>query len=110
MAKKIIFSLLIISLLTPINPVFGIEDPLEIHGNIPLLASRVINYFIGITGIFALVAFVYGGFLWLTSRGNTNQIEKGKNTMLWAVIGIATILSSYAIVNFIVSAFVNSGG
>ena len=46
----------------------------------------------------------YGGFLWLTSMGNSDRVEKGKNTLIWATLGLALIFGAYALTNFIVGA------
>ena len=48
--------------------------------------------------------FVYGGFLWLVSRGNTELVDKGKKAMIFAIVGLAIIFSSYIIVKLIVTA------
>ena len=37
-----------------------------------------INYFLSFAGLIAVAAFVYSGFLWVTSLGNQEQFEKGQ--------------------------------
>jgi len=56
---------------------------------------------LGLTGVLALIAFIYGGGLWLISAGNEDLIKKGRTSMLWAVIGIAVVFSSYAVLTLI---------
>ena len=46
---------------------------------------------------------VYGGILWMTSRGDAKMIQKGKDTLTWAVLGLAVIFASYAIVNALIT-------
>ncbi|MEK9152812.1 MAG: hypothetical protein AAB692_05610, partial [Patescibacteria group bacterium] len=53
----------------------------------------------GISGSIALLMFVYGGFLWLTSAGNEEQVTKGKNVFTWSTIGLVVIFMAYAIVS-----------
>lgn len=48
-----------------------------------------------ILGTFALVFFVYGGFILILSRGNPEQIKKGTDVMLSAVIGVAVAFLGY---------------
>jgi len=48
-----------------------------------------------------LIAFIYGGGLWLISAGNEDLIKKGRTSMLWAVIGIAVVFSSYEVLTLI---------
>jgi hypothetical protein len=47
--------------------------------------------------------------LWMTSLGNTQQIEKGKETLKWATIGLMIIFASYAILSFIFKALSGKG-
>ena len=71
--------------------------------NIPGIIGRVIQAVFGIVGAIALLMFVYGGFLMLTSGGEPGRIEKGQKTLLWATIGIAVIFGAYALSNFIIT-------
>jgi hypothetical protein len=85
-----------------LNPL-GWLKPTE--GNvIPKLIGQMILIVLGVTGSFALFMFVYGGFYLLTSAGGTDKITKGKKILTWAIIGIIIILTSYALVNFIITA------
>ena len=68
-------------------------------GDIPSLVGRAIRIFTGISGSIALLMFIYGGFLWLTSGGSPEKIKKGKDVFVWSVIGLAIIFGSYAILN-----------
>lgn len=57
-----------------------------------------------LAGVIAFVAFVWAGFLYLTSFANEENAEKGKKIMVWAAIGIVIILFSYVLVNFFINA------
>ncbi len=59
---------------------------------------NTILYFLG--GI-AVLLFMYAGWLWFTSQGNSEKISKAKKIMISVVIGLAIIFSSYAAVNWI---------
>ncbi len=48
-----------------------------------------------ILGTFALAFFIYGGFTLIISRGNPENIKKGTDIMLAAVIGIAVAFVGY---------------
>lgn len=65
------------------------------------LGINIFDYVLGIVGALALLAFVYGGILFLFSAGNSEQIEKGKKVLTGAVIGLFVIFTSYMIINFI---------
>lgn len=78
------------------NPI-QFEDPLDLVGNVVAKAM-------GILGGIALLVFVYGGFMWLIAAGNSEQIKKGTQAMVWAVLGIVVIFSSYAIISLVLKA------
>ncbi len=73
---------------------------------IQALAGRLIRAALGIIGTIALAVFIYGGFLFLTAAGNPKGVETGKEAMKWAVAGIAIILFSYVIVNFLLESLI----
>lgn len=70
-------------------------------GNISLqaLAGRFANVLIGISGSVALLMFVYGGFMMLTSAGDDSKVGAGKNAIKWATIGLIVIFGAYAILS-----------
>lgn len=76
---------------------YTITNPLPAD-DIPTAVGLVARIFTGICGSLALIMFVYGGFLWLTSAGNSEQVEKGKKIFTWSAIGLAIIFGAYAIV------------
>lgn len=94
------------------NAIQGLPNPLgpqEIkESTILQLGGKVANIFISISGSLALLLFVYGGFMWLTSRGEPDKIKKGKDIFLWSVVGLVIITSSYFLISFIIKGL--SGG
>lgn len=76
------------------NPL-GENDPRVIIGN-------VIRVVLGIVGSLALIIFIYGGLTWMTSSGNTERIKRGRDTLVWAAIGLMVIFGSYTVVNFVI--------
>lgn len=68
-----------------------------------ILLTRVINYFLGLVGLIAVLMLVIGGIRYITSGGNEQTIEKAKHTILYAIIGIVIVVLSYAIVFTITS-------
>jgi hypothetical protein len=81
-------------------PIPPLRNPLGTT-DVRVVLGRVVNAFLGISGSVALLMFVFGGFTWITSGGSPERIQKGKNAMIWAVIGIAFIFASYAVLNFV---------
>ena len=72
-------------------------------------AVSIINAFLGLVGIIALGIFVYGGYLWMFSAGDPKKLLLAKKVLISAVIGLIIILSSWAIVNFIINGATGGG-
>jgi hypothetical protein len=64
----------------------------------------VLRVLFSLLGIFFLGLMIYGGFLWMTDRGSSQQVEKAKKLMTAAIIGMVIVLSSYAISYFVLNA------
>jgi len=62
-----------------------------------ILAS-VIKFVLAITGALAFASFTYAGILMVSARGNEEQIKKGKDILMWSIIALAIIATSYALV------------
>jgi len=62
---------------------------------------RVSEIILGVVGSLALLAFVVGGIMLLVSGGNKNWIDRGKATIIGAVIGLAIVFLSYTIISFV---------
>lgn len=74
--------------------------------DLPSTIMMIVNYVLIIVGVVALAYLVYGGFLYITSHGDTTQVDSAKNTIINAVIGIVVIGVAAAVVNFVVGAVV----
>ncbi len=54
-----------------------------------------------ITGTVFFALMFYAGFLWMTAKGEEEPITKAKSTLLAAIIGLAIVISAYAITNIV---------
>jgi len=50
---------------------------------------------------------IYGGFLWMTARGNEQQVTKAKDLIISAVIGLVIVLAAYAITAYVGGALIS---
>lgn len=97
--NKIIASLTLF--LTPlIIKAAELPNPLKAN-SVPELARNVIQGLLGVAGAIALFYLVWGGITWMTSQGNTDRIKKGKDTIVWAIFGLAAIFFSYVVLDFL---------
>ena len=68
------------------------------------LTVNVAQWILGISGSLALLAFVYGGVLFLISAGSSERITKAKQAIVGAVVGLVIVMASYMIIGFVFSA------
>lgn len=117
MNKKLILTFLFFLLLTPTmvlaqsDPVGG-SDPTPGANSVTLqnplgsddpatIMGTVIKGILGLTGVLALIAFIAGGVIMMTSGGNAEKVKKGKDILVWAVIGLFIIFTSYSILKYV---------
>ncbi|MBN1326022.1 hypothetical protein JW977_03540 [Candidatus Falkowbacteria bacterium] len=121
--KKIRFLILITILLATIGiflnyiPALGqvsISDisPIKLEpgeAGVQKLIGRIIKAVLAIVGSIAFIMFIYGGMFMLTSHGNPDMVKKGKDILIWSVIGLLIIFGSYIFVNYIITGITQSG-
>lgn len=102
MKKKILFilSLGYFFIATKANAL-PLYNPLGSGVDVPTLIGRIINIVVGVVGAIALLMFIYGGFLWMTSAGDSKRIETGKSTLTWAALGLVVIFTARTILTFL---------
>jgi hypothetical protein len=66
---------------------------------------RVINFLTLAIGSFAFLAIVIGGVILLISTGNESLLQRGKDIIKFAVIGLIVALAAYFITAFVQSIF-----
>jgi len=59
------------------------------------------DFIIGSIGVIATVMMMWGGFKWLTSRGNSGAVTDAKNIIWSALTGVVLAFLSYSILYFI---------
>lgn len=71
------------------------------------LLGTLINVFLSLLGIIFIILIVYAGYNWMTARGEEAKLEKAKDTIWRAVIGLVITVGSYAIWNFVFTRFIS---
>lgn len=86
-----------------------IEQPLGLaSADIRMVVANIIRTALGLLGIVALALIIYAGYLWMTAGGNEEQVATAKKFLLNSAIGLAIILSAYAIVSFVISKLISA--
>ena len=68
---------------------------------------HAINWVIGVAGIVCVIYIVVGGVGYMTSAGDVGKLQRAKNTILYAIIGLIIVALSFAITNFVISRLAN---
>ncbi len=71
-------------------------------GDVRQTAARIINVALGFLGIIAVVIVLVGGFKYMISGGNEEKTSEAKNLIVSGIIGLAIILSAWAITSFVI--------
>lgn len=93
---------------------FGIQvvgDNLPL-GDRPLIETitGVIRIGLSLLGIIAVVIILAGGFKWMTAGGNEDKVGEARKMIISGVIGLAIIMSAFAIANFVVGSLADQTG
>lgn len=76
--------------------------------DIRVTIARIIRTALGFLGIVAVVVVIAGGVVWLTAGGDAKRIDIAKKIMVNGAIGLAIILSAFAIAQFVLNKLIES--
>jgi hypothetical protein len=65
------------------------------------LFKNIGNALIFVIGAVAVIMIIVGGLRYVLSNGDAKAAAAGKDTILYAVVGLVFAVASYAIVNFV---------
>ena len=65
--------------------------------NVENFIRSIIKVVAGLAGLVATGFFVAGGFTYITSSGNPEQLDKAKRTLTWSAIGLAIVIAAFVI-------------
>ena len=65
--------------------------------------QALINAFIGIIGIIAVVMIIVGAVQLQTSQGDSGKVKKGKDSIMYGIIGLVIAVLAFSIVNFVLA-------
>ncbi len=71
---------------------------------IPFYARYILEFILGISGLIAIAAVVYGAYLYLVS-GVSDKKEQGKNAIIYGLAGFALSMLTWGIVSLILAVF-----
>lgn len=63
------------------------------------IIPQAIKILLQLVGTVSFGVFVYAGVMLVIAQGNEEDIKKFKNILIWSIVGLAFITTSYAIVS-----------
>lgn len=69
---------------------------------------NITNWVLGFVTILAVLFLIWGGLQYLTAAGNEDQVEKAKNTITYALLGLVVAAIAYAAVVVVVNVFIGT--
>ena len=76
------------------------KDPSE---RIASVLRSVISLFSLVVGFVSVIMIMVGGFKYVTSSGDSNSISSAKNTIIYALVGLAVVALAQFIVRFVLA-------
>lgn len=67
------------------------------------IVTTVINIFSIVVGVVAVIMIILGGFKYITSNGDSNNVSGAKNTIIYAIIGLVIVALAQFIVQFVLN-------
>ena len=77
-------------------------------GDLEDTIADLINVALGFLGVVAVVIILFGGFKWMVAGGNDEKVAEAKRLIIAGIIGLAIILSAYAIASFVIESIVGA--
>lgn len=67
--------------------------------------GAIVNTLLFIVGAVSVISIIIGGILYVLSSGDSSNITKAKNTIVYAIVGLIAAFLAYAIVNWVFNVF-----
>jgi hypothetical protein len=71
--------------------------------NLNHVIKAIINVLSIVIGVVAVIMIMVGGFRYITSGGDSNNITSAKNTILYAIVGLVVVALAQALVQFVLN-------
>lgn len=72
--------------------------------------TGIIKIGLSLLGIIAVVIILAGGFKWMTAGGNEDKVGEARKMIISGVIGLAIIMSAFAIAQFVIGSLAQQTG
>jgi hypothetical protein len=69
--------------------------------------GQIVSVFLSLLGLIFIVLIIYAGYNWMTAAGDSGKVDKAKETLWRAIIGLVITVGAYALWSWIFSAVVS---
>jgi len=73
------------------------SSPQDSPGQIEKILTNLFGFLTVVAGLAFLIYFILGAITWITSGGDSGNVEKAKKQMTNAAIGLIAVVATYAI-------------
>jgi hypothetical protein len=91
---------------------FGLKQTVAATGNllpesiggadtVPELVGTIVASVLGFLGVIFFLIIFYAGLVWMTAQGAEEKIERSKEMISAAVVGLVIVLAAYAFTQFV---------
>jgi hypothetical protein len=75
-------------------------DPITGPNGVLSKVTRLVSYLAGVT---AIILLIVGGMMYVLSNGDAGKLQTAKNTIIYAVVGLAVVIFAQAILIFVLN-------
>ncbi|HEX3099853.1 MAG TPA: pilin [Patescibacteria group bacterium] len=90
------------------NSGFNVKDQLPVYCTTGSIYTKFLNGALYAVGIVAVIAIVYGGYLYMTAQSNAEQSKRARNILTWAVLGLIVVIVAALLVNVVINLLVEN--
>jgi hypothetical protein len=77
--------------------------------DVPTIIGGVVGVGLSLLGVAFFLLLLYAGFLWMTAMGDKGKIDKAKDILEAAIVGLLIVIAAYAIATFVFSNLAGGG-
>lgn len=77
------------------------------QSDLATLVGGIIQAALSLIGLIFFILMVYAGYYWMTARGEESRVEKAKDSIKTAIIGLIIVMLAYAITTFVTTRLSN---
>ena len=82
----------------------GFKKSSEKAPELATVIGNIIGRALQFIGVLFLLLMIYGGIIWMIARGNETEVQKAKDIIQAAIIGLVIVMAAYAVTAYIGSA------